>query len=74
MFEITTRNGHRALKLDNGCLQIVVLPQKGADIYELSYLPAGVQFLMHTPWGLKPPSPQPLTDFLENYEGGWQVL
>lgn len=74
MFEITTRNGHRALKLENGCLQIVVLPQKGADIYELSYLPSAVQFLMHTPWGLKPPSPQPPTDFLENYEGGWQVL
>ncbi len=74
MFEITTRNGHRALKLENRCLQIVVLPQKGADIYELSYLPSAVQFLMHTPWGLKPPSPQPPTDFLENYEGGWQVL
>jgi hypothetical protein len=74
MLEVITLNGHRALKLENGCLRMVVLPQKGADIYELSHLPSGVQFLMHTPWGLKPPSPQPPMDFLENYEGGWQVL
>jgi len=74
MVEVITLNGHRALKLENGRLRIVVLPQKGADIYELTHLPSGVQFLMHTPWGLKPPSPQPPTDFLENYEGGWQVL
>lgn len=74
MLEITTLAGHRALKLENGCLRIVVLPQKGADIYEICHLSTGVQFLMHTPWGLKPPSPQPPGDFLENYEGGWQVL
>jgi galactose mutarotase-like enzyme len=29
---------------------------------------------MQTPWGLKPPTGQPVEDFLENYEGGWQVL
>ncbi|MDI7277406.1 MAG: DUF4432 family protein, partial [Anaerolineae bacterium] len=27
-----------------------------------------------TPAGLRPPGPQPVTDFLENYEGGWQEL
>lgn len=74
MLEITALNGHRALKLVNGRLQMVILPQKGADIYELSHLPSGVQFLMHTPWGLKPPLAQPPADFLENYEGGWQIL
>lgn len=74
MLEVITLNGHRALKLQNNRLRMVVLPQKGADIYELSHLPSGVQFLMHTPWGLKRLSPQPPMDFLENYEGGWQVL
>ncbi len=74
MLEVTTLNGHRALCLENDRLRVVVLPQKGADIYELTYLPSEVQFLMHTPWGLKPPSPQPPADFLENYEGGWQIL
>ncbi len=74
MLEITTLNGHRAIRLENKDLRVTILPQKGADIYELIHLPSGVQFLMHTPWGLKPPSVQPPTDFLENYEGGWQVL
>jgi len=75
-------NGHRALWLDNDLLRISILPDKGADIYELVYLPAGVDFLMKTPSGLKPAGrqsggsyPQGVSpDFLDNYEGGWQEL
>ena len=66
--------GHQAVCLENGFLRIVVLPQKGCDIYEFTHLPSGVQFLMRTPWGLQPPKSQPPSDFLENYEGGWQTL
>jgi len=65
-------NGHRALWLENDLLRISVLPDKGADIYELIYQPTGVDFLMKTPSGLKPAG-RP-SDFLENYEGGWQEL
>ncbi len=67
-------NGHAALVLQNEYLRAVVLPEKGADICELHYLPAGVQCLMATPAGLQPPDRTPVQDFLENYEGGWQEL
>ena len=67
-------NQHGALTLDNGVLRVVVLPKKGADIYALIHVASGVDFLVKTPAGLRPPSGQPVAHFLENYEGGWQVL
>jgi hypothetical protein len=71
-------NRHLALWLENELLSVGVLPHKGGDIFELHYRSPGrsesVQFLMQTPWGLKPPGTQPQTDFLDNYEGGWQEL
>lgn len=69
-----TINDHQALWLENDSLQISVLPQKGADIYEFIHKPSGVDFLMKTPSGLLPPGDSPPEDFLENYEGGWQEL
>ncbi len=78
MIERGTFNGHAAIYLANDRLRIGVLPEKGSDIFEFSYKPRGggasVQFLMQTPWGLKPPGDEPPSDFLENYEGGWQEL
>ena len=70
-------NGHRALWLENERVRVGILPHKGADIFEFQYTRPGtgpVQFLMKTPWGLKPPQTRPQADFLENYEGGWQEL
>jgi galactose mutarotase-like enzyme len=67
-------NGHEAFWLENENLKVGVLPNKGADIFEFIYKPGGVEFLMRTPSGLLPPGSQPLTDFLTNYEGGWQEL
>jgi galactose mutarotase-like enzyme len=67
-------NGHRALYLENDALKITVLPDKGADVYELVHKPSGVDFLMKTPQGLRPPGEEPPSDFLDNYEGGWQEL
>jgi hypothetical protein len=63
-----------ALWLENEQLRVGVLPQKGADIFEFTYRPTGVQLLMQTPWGLKTPGKSPPTEFLDNYEGGWQEL
>jgi galactose mutarotase-like enzyme len=78
MLIYSTINGHATLVLENDQLRVGVLPQKGADIFELTYKPGersnDIQFLMQTPWGLKPPGAQPPLDFLENYEGGWQEL
>ena len=66
--------GNPALWLENEHLRVGVLPQKGADIFELTYRPTGIQLLMQTPWGLKAPGKKPPAEFLENYEGGWQEL
>jgi hypothetical protein len=74
MLTTETIHGHPAVILDNGQLRVTVLPEKGADIYRLVHLPADVDALMKTPWGLNPPGERPPTDFLENYEGGWQEL
>jgi Domain of unknown function (DUF4432) len=66
--------GNPALWLENEQLRVGVLPHKGADIFEFTYRPLGVQLLMQTPWGLKVPGKKPPAEFLENYEGGWQEL
>ena len=67
-------NQHPTLTLDNGMLRAVILPQKGADIYALTHVTSGVDFLVKTPAGLRPPASGAPSHFLENYEGGWQVL
>lgn len=74
MFTTSEINGHLALRMENDLLSIVILPHKGADIYSIVYKPKGVDFLMKTPGGLQPPSEHPPSDFLDNYEGGWQEL
>jgi len=66
--------GHPALWLENELLRISVLPDKGADIYELIYKPSGVDFLYKTIPGLHPPGNRLPADIIENYEGGWQEL
>lgn len=67
-------HGFHAVWLENHRLGICVLPEKGADIYRFIYRPRGIQFLMQSPWGLKPPADSPVSDFLDNYQGGWQEL
>jgi galactose mutarotase-like enzyme len=69
-----TLNGHQALWLENETLKVAVLPSKGADIAEFIHKGSGIQFLMKTPSGLLPPGQRVPADFLENYEGAWQVL
>ena len=71
--------GWSALRLTNGTLSVTVLPDKGADIYEIVDLATGVDPLFKAPWGLGPPGAAPREGsggaaFLENYEGGWQEL
>ncbi len=71
--------GWRAIVLENDLLRVVVLPGKGADIYQFIHRRSDVDVLMKTPWGLQPPgSPHREgsggMEFLWNYEGGWQEL
>ncbi len=74
MLGTTMINGHRAVLLENDRLRVVVLPEKGADVYALVHKASGIDVLMKTPQGLRPPGDAPPADFLENYEGGWQEL
>jgi galactose mutarotase-like enzyme len=73
------RAGWRAIVLENEHLRVVVLPEKGADIFELVHLGTGIDVLFKTPWGLQrrgAPAREGTDDtpFLRNYEGGWQEL
>jgi hypothetical protein len=71
--------GWQALVLESNLLRVAVLPQKGADIYSFIHKPSGVDVLAKTPWRLQPPDAPHRdgsgdSEFLWNYEGGWQEL
>lgn len=74
MLQHETRIGHDVLIIENELLKIVILPRKGADVYELVDKRLGVNFLLKTPQGSLPPGEVEPKDFLDNYEGGWQEL
>lgn len=46
--------GWTTVVLANELLRVVVLPGKGADIYQLVHLQSDVDFMIKTPWGLEP--------------------
>jgi hypothetical protein len=71
--------GWPSLILANDALRVTVLPEKGADIYELVDLGTGIDVLFKGGWGLRGPGAPPLEGsgddpFMWNYEGGWQEL
>lgn len=72
-------SGWRGLRMTTDAVSVTVLPDKGADICELTDLATGVDPLFRAPWGLQPPGAPPREGsdgaaFLENYEGTWQEL
>jgi hypothetical protein len=74
-----TISGWRAVVMENDLLRLVILPDKGADIYTFIHKPSGVDFLFKAPWQLQPPGALPREgsgdlEFLWNYEGCWQEL
>ncbi|HEX2130983.1 MAG TPA: aldose 1-epimerase [Actinophytocola sp.] len=70
--------GWRGLVLRSAEVEVVLLPDKGCDIYSWTDRESGVDVLFKTPWGLPPRSPGAAADsqtaWLERYPGGWQVL
>jgi galactose mutarotase-like enzyme len=66
-------SGWRALAISDDVLRAVVLPERGAEVHSLVYLPTGTELLFQAPWGLRPPDPE-RTSFLDRYAGGWQEL
>jgi hypothetical protein len=72
-------SGWRRLRLSSGAIEVSVLPDKGADIYQIVDLATGIDPLFKSPWGLAPPGAAPRQGsagaaFLENYQGSWQEL
>jgi hypothetical protein len=78
--ERTISRRFRAIVLENDLLAATVLPDKGADIYQLEFKPRGLDVLWKSPWGLRPPDAGFATAanswvaWTENYEGGWQEI
>ncbi|OHD68515.1 MAG: hypothetical protein A2177_14895, partial [Spirochaetes bacterium RBG_13_68_11] len=70
--------GLRTVTLENELLRAGILADKGADVFEFVHKPKDVDFLWHSPWGVRnPASYVPTThtaasSFLDYYEGGWQ--
>ena len=65
--------------LENDELRVVVLPDKGAELHQITDLRSGTDVLFEGPWGLQPPGAPPLPgsgddEFMWNYAGGWQEL
>ena len=52
--------GWESVVLETSELRVSVLPEKGADIYELVDVRTGTDVLFKGPWGLQPPSSPPL--------------
>ena len=74
---------YRGLKtaiIENKILRVVVLIDKGADIYQLVHKPTDTDFLWRSPWGVRDPSKfipttgSPTNVWLDVYEGGWQTV
>lgn len=77
--ETTLDRGVPAVILENESLAVTVLPDKGADIYELVSKPDGIDVLWKSPWGLRPAggvhsAADSGAAWLEAYEGGWQEI
>ncbi len=75
-----TYRGHKTAVLENELLRVVVLVDKGADIYQFAHKPTDTDFLWRTPWGVRdtrrflPTTGSPLGMFIDQYEGGWQTV
>ncbi len=66
--------GHRTFVLSDDRLEVVVLPDRGAEIHQIRHVPTGTTVLLETPGGLPSLAADTRTDFLDGYAGGWQEL
>ena len=72
-------DGLQVVFLENEFLRIMVLPGQGADVVEFMYKPRDVDFMWHSPLGIRNqakhirPAPDEMA-FTDFYEGGWQEM
>ncbi len=70
----------RAVRLENRLIAVTVLPDKGADIYQLISKLHDLDVLWKSPWGvprptgIHTPAADSLTAWMDAYEGGWQEI
>ena len=73
-------NNSSFVRLENEYISVTILPDKGADIYELIYKPKNIDVLWKSPWGIKSPAngiqiARNSEDlWMEYYAGGWQDI
>ncbi len=71
--------GLKTVVLENELVRVIVLADKGADIYSFVHKPTDTEFMWRTPWGVRnpalsvPPTGDPGSVWLDFYEGGWQT-
>ena len=72
--------GLKTAVIENEVLRVVVLIDKGADIYQLVHKPTDTDFMWRSPWGVRDPrrftptTGSPPNVWLDHYEGGWQTV
>ena len=75
-----TYRGLKTAIMENKYLRIVILLDKGADIYQFIHKSTDVDFMWRSPWGVRDPSQFLPTSgsatsmWLDVYEGGWQTV
>ena len=72
--------GNKTVVLENELVRILILVDKGADIYSFVHKPTDTEFLWRSPWGVRdtskfiPSTGDPVSVWLDLYEGGWQTV
>lgn len=70
--------GWQGLVLRTDRIELVLLPEKGCDLYALTDVRTGIDVLFKAPWGLPardvPSAADSQAAWLERYPGGWQLL
>ena len=75
-----TFRGLKTAVIENEILRVVVLIDKGADIYQFVHKPTDTDFMWRSPWGIRAPharvptSGAPDSLWMDVYEGGWQTV
>lgn len=77
--QVMTRRGREVVRLTAGDVQVDVIPDKGADIVGVKWLPLDLDLLWESPWGLRARGAPSMaagseSNWLENYPGGWQTI
>ncbi len=75
-----TYRGLKTVVLENELIRVLVLADKGADVYSFVHKPSDTEFMWRTPWGVRDPQKfvpttgAPASLWLDQYEGGWQTV